>query len=98
MNINTEACDAFTNDIQRDLTELIDAVKNQIAAHDKYDQLKKSDCNRISEMMHHFPEWEAVGTRTVSKYGRVRAWRRKADTSLDDDFIKVSEQMEIPFK
>ncbi len=41
MNINTEACDAFTNDIQRDLTELIDAVKNQIAAHDKYDQLKK---------------------------------------------------------
>lgn len=41
MNINTEACDAFTNDIQRDLTELIDAVKNQIAAHDKYDQLVK---------------------------------------------------------
>ncbi len=41
MNINTEACDAFTNDIQRDLTEMIDAVKNQIAAHDKYDKLKK---------------------------------------------------------
>ena len=41
MNINTEACDAFTNDIQRDLTELINAVKSQIAAHDKYDQLKK---------------------------------------------------------
>lgn len=41
MNINTEACDAFTNDIQRDLTELINAVKNQISAHDKYDQLVK---------------------------------------------------------
>lgn len=66
--------------------------------YSQYDQLKKSDCNRISEMMHHFPKWEAVGTRTVSKYGRVRAWRRKADTSSDDDFIKVSEQMEIPFK
>ena len=66
--------------------------------YSQYDQLKKSDCNRISEMMHHFPEWEAVGTRTVSKYGRVRAWRRKADTSSDDGFIKVSEQMEIPFK
>ena len=65
--------------------------------YSQYDQLKKSDCNRISEMMHHFPEWEAVGTRTVSKYGRVRAWRRKADTSPDNDFIKVSEQMEIPF-
>ena len=61
-------------------------------------RILKSDCNRISEMMHHFPEWEAVGTRTVSKYGRVRAWRRKADTSSDDGFIKVSEQMEIPFK
>lgn len=66
--------------------------------YSQYDQLKKSDCNRISEMMHHFLEWEAVGTRTVSKYGRVRAWRRKADTSSDDGFIKVSEQMEIPFK
>ena len=66
--------------------------------YSQYDQLKKSDCNRISEMMHHFPEWEAVGTRTVSKYGRVRAWRRKADTSSDDGFVKVSEQMEIPFK
>ena len=66
--------------------------------YSQYDQLKKSDCNRISEMMHHFPKWEAVGTRTVSKYGRVRAWRRKADTSSDDGFIKVSEQMEIPFK
>ena len=66
--------------------------------YSQYDQLKKSDCNRISEMMHHFPDWKAVGTRTVSRYGRVRAWRRKADTSSDDGFIKVSEQMEIPFK
>lgn len=66
--------------------------------YSQYDQLKKSDCNRISEMMNHVPNWEAVGTRTVSKYGKVRAWRRKADTPPDDGFIKVSEQMEIPFK
>lgn len=66
--------------------------------YSQYDQLKKSDCNRISEMMHHVQDWEAVGTRTVSKYGRVRAWRRKAYTLPDDDFITVSEQMEIPFK
>ena len=65
--------------------------------YSQYDQIKKSDSNRISEMIHHCPEWEAVGTRTVPKYGRVRAWRRKVDTSPDDDFIKVSEQMEIPF-
>ena len=65
--------------------------------YSQYDQLKKSDCNRISEMMHHFSEWEAIGTRTVSKYGRVRAWRRKSDTAPDDGFMKVPEQMEIPF-
>ena len=65
--------------------------------YSQYDQLKKSDCNRISEMMHHFPEWESVGTRTVSKYGRVRAWKRKADSVPDNGFTKVPEQMEIPF-
>lgn len=65
--------------------------------YSQYDQLKKSDCNRISEMMHHFPEWEAVGTRTVGKYGRVRAWKRKACSEPDDGFIDVPEQMKIPF-
>lgn len=65
--------------------------------YSQYDQLKKSDCNRISEMMHHFPEWEAIGTRTVGKYGRVRAWKRKACSEPDDGFIDVPEQMKIPF-
>lgn len=65
--------------------------------YSQYDQLKKSDCNRISEMMHHFSEWEAVGTRTVSKYGRARAWKRKSDLTPDDGFVKVSDQETIPF-
>lgn len=65
--------------------------------YSQYDQLKKSDCNRISEMMHHFSEWEAVGTRTVGKYGRVRAWKRKTCSEPDDSFIDVPEQMKIPF-
>ena len=41
ININTEACDVFNSDIQRDLTEMIDAVKNQIAAHDKKDEIER---------------------------------------------------------
>ena len=41
ININTEACDVFTSDIQRDLTEMIDAVKKTIAAHDKLDEITK---------------------------------------------------------
>ena len=65
--------------------------------YSQYDQLKKSDSNKISEIMHHNPDWEAVGTRTVSTYGRVRAWRRKNDSISDECFIEVPEQMEIPF-
>ena len=66
--------------------------------YSQYDQIKKSDSNRISEMMHHNPDWEAVGTRTFSKYGRARAWKRKSDKSSDDGFVTVPEQMEIPFE
>ncbi len=39
--INTEASDVFNSDIQRDLTEMIDAVKKTIAAHDKLDELTR---------------------------------------------------------
>ncbi|SHJ15492.1 flagellin N-terminal helical domain-containing protein [Pseudobutyrivibrio xylanivorans] len=41
ININTEACDVFTSDIQRDLAEMIDAVKRTISAHDKLDEITK---------------------------------------------------------
>ena len=69
----------------------------EVLGYSQYDQLKKSDSNRISEIMHHFPEWEAVGTRAVGKYGRVRAWKRREGSEPDDGFIDVPEQMEIPF-
>lgn len=39
--INTEASDVFTSDIQRDLSEMIDAVKKTIEAHNKLDEVKK---------------------------------------------------------
>ena len=65
--------------------------------YSQFDRLTKSDSNKIAEMMHHFPDWESVGTRTVPKYGRVRAWKRKTDSEPDNSFVKVPEQMEIPF-
>ncbi|SCZ78770.1 flagellin N-terminal helical domain-containing protein [Pseudobutyrivibrio xylanivorans] len=41
ITINTEACDVFTSDIQRDLAEMIDAVKRTIDAHNKLDEITK---------------------------------------------------------
>ncbi len=41
ITINTEACDVFTSDIQRDLTEMIDAVKRTIEANSKLDEITK---------------------------------------------------------
>ncbi|QFJ54016.1 flagellar hook-associated protein 3 [Pseudobutyrivibrio xylanivorans] len=39
--INTEASDIFNSDIQRDMTEMIDACKNSINAHKKLDEIDK---------------------------------------------------------
>ena len=38
--INTEACDVFDSSIQRDLTEMIDAVKKAMSAYDKVQTIK----------------------------------------------------------
>ncbi len=40
------------------------------------DVIKKSDSNRISEIMHNSNDWESVGTRSVGKYGKARAWKK----------------------
>lgn len=39
--INTEASDVFNSDIQRDLSEMMDAVKNSIAAHNKLKDIER---------------------------------------------------------
>ena len=41
ITINTEASDVFTSDILRDITEMIDAVKKTIEAHNKLDEITK---------------------------------------------------------
>ena len=41
ININTEASDVFNSDIQRDLTEMINAVNNSIRAHEKLDEIDR---------------------------------------------------------
>lgn len=71
-------------------------VAYEVLGYSRFDQLKKSDCNRIAEILHHSPDWVAVGTRTVEPYGRVRAWKRKY-VDEKEDFIHVTEQMELPF-
>ena len=71
-------------------------VAYEVLGYSRFDQLKKSDCNRIAEILHHSPDWVAVGTRTVEPYGRVRAWKRKY-VDEKEDFIYVTEQMELPF-
>ncbi len=64
-----------------------------------YERIRKNDCNRISEIMHHFPAWEPVGTRKVGKYGKARAWRRKNPPAhANDGFAPVPEHTEIPFE
>ncbi len=41
ITINTEASDVFNSDIQRDIAEMIDAVKKTINAHNKLDTIDK---------------------------------------------------------
>ncbi|MBP5594014.1 MAG: flagellar hook-associated protein 3, partial [Pseudobutyrivibrio sp.] len=41
ININTEASDVFNSDILRDITEMLDAVKNSSNAHNKLDEIEK---------------------------------------------------------
>ncbi|MCR5128514.1 MAG: virulence-associated E family protein [Lachnospiraceae bacterium] len=72
---------------------------HEALGHSSYEEPKKSESNRIAEILHHVPGWVAVGTRTVEPYGRVRAWKRKNDVMQDtgDEFLSIPEQMEIPF-
>ena len=71
---------------------------HEALGHPSYDELKKSESNRIPTIMHHMPGWEAAGIQRCGKYGSARAWKRTADTTpLEKGFMDVSEQMEIPF-
>lgn len=63
--------------------------------YSEYERIRKSDCNRIAEMLHSNRKWESAGTQRFEKYGRQRAWKR-----IDEDeggFISVTKQMECPF-
>ena len=63
----------------------------------EYERIKKSDCNRIAEILHTIPDWESVGIQRFNKYGRQRAWKRKNDSSDTNEFTDVPKQLEIPF-
>ena len=67
----------------------------EVLGYSEYERMRKSDCNRIAEMLHFNKKWESAGTQRFEKYGRQRAWKR-----IDEDeggFISVTKQMECPF-
>ncbi|MBP5275276.1 MAG: virulence-associated protein E [Lachnospiraceae bacterium] len=67
----------------------------EVLGYSEYERMRKSDCNRIAEMLHSNRKWESAGTQRFEKYGRQRAWKR-----IDEDeggFISVTKQMECPF-
>ncbi len=65
--------------------------------YSQYERIKKTDCNRIAEILHTIPDWEPAGVQRFSKYGRQRAWKRKNEDNSSDGFIDVPKQMETPF-
>jgi flagellar hook-associated protein 3 FlgL len=78
ITINTEASDVFNSDIQRDLIEMINAVKNSMAAHDKLNQIDKM----ISESQYASDE-----NQTYLKTWR-EAMKKEADF-FDDNLQKL---------
>lgn len=65
--------------------------------YSQYERIKKTDCNRIAEILHTIPDWEPAGVQRFSKYGRQRAWKRKNEDESSDGFIDVPGQMGMPF-
>lgn len=45
--------------------------------YSQYDRIKKTDSNKIAEIMHGMKDWETAGIRRFKKYSRQRAWKRK---------------------
>ena len=65
----------------------------------QFERLKKSDSNRIAEIMHCMKDWGPAGIQCFTKYSRQRAWKRKQDATNapGDGFMEIPEQMELPF-
>ena len=76
----------------------IDMLAYEALCYSDYNQPKKSDRNRIAEIMHHVPGWTFAGVQRCGKYGSARAWKRYEDTAPESGFMDIPEQIEIPFK
>ena len=76
----------------------IDMLCYEVLGYSTYNQPRKNDRNRISEIVNHIPGWVKAGVQRCGKYGSARAWKRENDTASGDRFMDVPEQMEIPFK
>ena len=75
----------------------ISMLAYEALGYSDFNQPRKSDRNRIAEIMYHISGWEPAGVQRCGKYGSCRAWKRVEDKTIADGFIEVTEQMELPF-
>lgn len=69
-----------------------------------YDEPKSWQLREINDVMNHqVSDWMPGSQHRFSKYGQQRSWVRKQTgvngaENMGDGFVKVLEQMELPFK
>jgi hypothetical protein len=67
--------------------------------HSKFDELPKWQSKNIAEILRTLG-YEDIGSRKFEEYGGQKAWEKKGQLNMttdDDDFMKVSSQMKLPF-
>lgn len=75
------------------------AILHQEALH-QYEKLEKWQSKEYSEIMDHDIEgWTRMkgNHRFGRTYGTQRAWKRDVPKKDEDGFMRVTEQMKIPF-
>lgn len=92
-----EAIEAFLDETD-EMYVCVLMLAYEALGYSQYDRIKKTDSNKIAEIMHGMKDWETAGIHRFKKYSRQRAWKRKnAPTAPTDGFMDVPEQMELPF-
>ena len=93
-----EAITAFLSETG-EMFVCVQMLAYEALGYSQFERLKKSDSNRIAEIMHCMKDWEPAGIQCFTKYSRQRAWKRKQDATNapGDGFMEIPEQMELPF-
>ena len=92
-----EAIEAFLDETD-EMFVCVLMLAYEALGYSQYDRIKKTDSNKIAEIMHGMKAWETAGIRHFKKYSRQRTWKRKnAPTAPADGFMDIPEQMELSF-